>query len=42
VNRVRDDGPRRDPDKRAVFEKRRVDGGEGVAVMRDLREMRLQ
>ena len=42
VNRVRDDGPRRDPDERAVFEKRRVDGGESVAVTRDLREMRLR
>ena len=42
VDRVRDDGPRRDPDERAVFEERRVHGGEGVAVTRDLREMRLR
>jgi len=41
VNRVRDDRPCRDPDKRAVFEERRVDGGEGVAVTRDLRKMHL-
>jgi hypothetical protein len=32
----------RDPDERAVFEERRVDGGEGVAVTRALREMRLR
>ena len=42
VNRVRDGRPSRDPDERAVFEERRVDGGEGVAVTRDLREMRLR